>query len=94
MDGGNNYESTEPQCIVVTVAEALATLLGAVDLDGDVDSDDLTALARHVAKIEFLTKAQALRNAEVTGDGDVDSDDLTRLARHVAKIEFLNAPQA
>ena len=60
-------------------------LRGDVDLDGDVDADDLTLLARHTSKIELLTGV-ALANADVDRDGDVDADDLTLHARYVAKI--------
>ena len=69
---------------VYQVAEAAAAL-GDLNLDGEVDSDDLTLLARHVAGIERVTGA-ALANADVTGDGEVNSDDLTRHARYVAGI--------
>ena len=57
-----------------------------VDLDGDVDAADLTALARHVAKISMISNAGALANADVTKDGSIDAQDLTRLARFVSKI--------
>ena len=61
------------------------SFLGDLDLDGDVDSDDLTLLARHVARIAEVT-GTALANADVTGDGLVNSDDLTKHARYVARI--------
>ncbi len=53
--------------------------------NGEVDSDDLTALARIVAKIDDATALQRLA-ADVTHDGNVDSDDLTKLAQYVARI--------
>ena len=49
-------------------------------------ADDLTALARHVAKIETLDAASALANADVDDNGTLSADDLTKLARYVAKI--------
>ncbi|MBQ1907841.1 MAG: dockerin type I repeat-containing protein, partial [Firmicutes bacterium] len=62
-------------------------LKGDVNLDGAVDSKDLTALARHVAHIAELSDPQALANAEVTGDGEITAADLTKLARKVAGIQ-------
>lgn len=59
---------------------------GDVNLDGEVNADDLTALARHVARIENLTDSYALLNADVDGDGDLTAVDLTKLARYVARI--------
>jgi hypothetical protein len=59
---------------------------GDIDLDGEVDSQNLTALARHVAKISELESGAPLQNADVTGDGVVDAQDLTKLARFVAQI--------
>lgn len=61
-------------------------LKGDIDLDGDVDMDDLTYFAEHIAKIITITNAQSLANAEVTGDGEVTMDDLTKLAEYIAKI--------
>lgn len=63
----------------------LSMQLGDQDLDGDVDSDDLTLLARHVGGIEPII-GQAFTNADVNGDGKVDSDDLTMHARYVGGI--------
>lgn len=59
---------------------------GDVNLDGEVNADDLTALARHVAKIELLIDIDALLCADVDGNGLLSADDLTKLARYVAKI--------
>jgi len=59
---------------------------GDVNLDGEVNADDLTALARHVAKIELLIDIDALLCADVDGNGFLSADDLTKLARYVAKI--------
>lgn len=65
--------------------EKATALLGDLNLDGQVNSDDLTALARHVAGIERVT-GQALENADVDGSGEVNSDDLTKHARYIAGI--------
>ena len=71
--------------------ESLAGYMkGDVNLDGEIDSEDLTILARHIAKIEHITDLVALDNADITSDGDISSDDLTKLARHVAKIESIS----
>ena len=56
-----------------------------MDLDGDVDAQDLTMLARHVAGIEQVA-SQALGNADVNNDGDIDANDLTMHARYIAGI--------
>ena len=61
-------------------------LLGDVNGDGAITADDLTALARHVAKISIITDTEALARCDVTKDGSVTADDLTMLARYVAKI--------
>jgi hypothetical protein len=65
--------------------EKPAGILGDLDLNGLVNSDDLTLLARHVGGIE-LVEGQALLNADVNGDDLVNSDDLTKHARYVGGI--------
>ncbi len=59
--------------------------LGDINNSGEVDSDDLTALARHTAKLDILTE-DALLAADVDLSGEVDADDLTLMARYVAKL--------
>lgn len=59
--------------------------LGDLNGDGTVNSDDLTLLARHVARIDTL-EGTFLQNADVDGSGSVDAQDLTKMARYVARI--------
>ncbi len=59
---------------------------GDLNGDGSADASDLTILARHVGKVEYITDETALANADVTGDGAVDANDLTKLAQYVGKI--------
>lgn len=81
----HTYE--DGKCVCGAEEPAVVTgLKGDVDLDEDVDVDDLTYLAEHVAKIITITNEKSLANAEVTGDGEVSIDDLTKLAEYVAKI--------
>ena len=79
------HDFTDGDC-VCGAKKPTTGLKGDVDLDGDVDMDDLTYLAEHIAKIITITNAQSLENAEVTGDGNVTMDDLTKLAEYIAKI--------
>ena len=70
----------------VAIIESKASALGDVTGDGEVDANDLTALSRHVARIEEFTDSNILKAADVTGDGEVDANDLTVLSRYVARI--------
>ena len=79
-------EDTWKECTGCSYSEGKKLQLGDVNLDGLVDANDLTALARHVAEIEILQISQALQNGDVTRDGFVDAEDLTKLARYVAEI--------
>lgn len=76
-------EETEP--VDPSEPDVTEGMLGDVDLDGDVDANDLTLLARHVGGIELL-EGQALSNADVNGDGAIDANDLTKHARFVGGI--------
>lgn len=76
------FDSTNNTILIV----ARTYLKGDANLDGEVNADDLTALARHVAKIEALTDDYALLSADVDDNGSLSADDLTKLARYVAKI--------
>ncbi len=66
--------------------ESGVSVPGDLNGDGEVDASDLTILARHVGKVEYITDETAIVNADVTGDGNVDASDLTKLAQYVGKI--------
>ncbi len=87
----NSFASPASDGVTVTMPAAgpIVPKKGELTGDGEVDADDLTALARHTAKLDIITDATALQNADVTGDGEVDTDDLTKLARFIAKLEDL-----
>ena len=78
-------EITGGDVTVKAASEPVTGLKGDLNLDGNVNSDDLTLLARHVGGIELVT-GEALLNADVNGDGLVNSDNLTKHARFVGGI--------
>ena len=80
-----DHDFTNGDCVCGAKKPATG-LKGDVNLDGKVNAEDLTMLARHVAEIEIITDAVALDNADVTGDHKVGADALTKLARFVAEI--------
>ncbi len=60
---------------------------GDVNNDGEIDANDITALARHAAKISTIKDVNILSNCcDVDGDGSVGASDVTKLARYVAKL--------
>lgn len=61
-------------------------ILGDVNGDQIVDAQDLTGLAKHLAKIKSIESRQLLRNCDVNLDGNINSEDLTKMAKYVAKI--------
>ena len=58
---------------------------GDVNKDGLINSDDVTRLLRHVAKIEALSDDDVALG-DVTGDNLTNADDVTKLLRFVSKI--------
>ena len=63
-----------------------APLLGDTNGDGQVDSADVTVLARHVPMIETIPDGTLLENADVDQDGEVTSEDLAALSEYVSKV--------
>lgn len=87
---GNDALMNPYNCVVenedVTATPMPSTgIKGDVNGDGEVDTDDLTALARIVAGIDSVSDSHK-GAADVTGDGSVDTDDLTKMARYMAGI--------
>ena len=81
-----NHDFTNGDCICGTEKPAATGLKGDLNGDGEVNSADLTLLARHVGGIEYITDSALLANADVNGDGEVNSADLTKHARYVGGI--------
>lgn len=65
--------------------EPVTGLKGDVDLNGEVDMDDVVALAQHVLQDKIITDSTALLNGEVTGDETLDMDDVVKLMQYVLK---------
>ena len=59
--------------------------LGDVDGDGDITVKDVSAIQRHIAKIEFLAPAQ-LEGADVNQDNNVNINDATRIQKYISHI--------
>ena len=91
---GTDMEYTQLGKIVPNVEEVVPPpvtgMKGDVDVDGDVDANDVTALLRHVGGIESITNATGLANGEVDGDGELTASDVTTLLRHVSGVETWN----
>ena len=83
----DQYNSSKSILVTVIADEPeIDYVLGDVNGDSEVDANDLTALSRHVAKIEEITDEALLKAADVNSDSGVDANDLTVLSRYVAHI--------
>lgn len=80
-----DHDFTNGDCACGAV-KPVTGLKGDVNLDDMVTSADLTALARHIGRLDTLTDATAIGNADTTGDGLVTSADLTKLARYIGRL--------
>lgn len=78
---------TDMELTIVATVE-VPYRLGDINNDGSRNGKDLTRLAKHIARIEFLTDNFKLA-ADINQDGSVNGKDLTRLAKHIAKIELI-----
>jgi len=67
-----------------------AHLLGDVNNDGAVKSNDLLLLKKYLLGITEVTEPQGLLNSDVTQDGNVKSNDLLLLKKHLLGLVELN----
>lgn len=59
---------------------------GDLDLNGTVEATDLTAMAKHVGRMEYLNDEWSSKTADVNRDGVIDASDLTILAKYVGRM--------
>ena len=59
---------------------------GDVNLDGNINIKDVTAIQRHLADLGAFSKEQ-LAAADTNGDGKVDINDATHLQRYLAEFD-------
>ena len=93
-NNGEHIKSDDPaehryidnKCVCGAEKPVQTGLRGDVNLDGEVTSADLTALARHLGLLEEITDFIALQNADTNNDGEISSADLTKLARYLGLL--------
>lgn len=85
---GESFEYTKMMSFSYTTKadEVSDYILGDVNGDQKVNVQDLTALARHLAKVTVVSDQTRLKASDTNCDGKVSADDLTHLAKYVAKI--------
>lgn len=83
-DGTNLFgtSGTFGGTVTYTHTGSVSTLKGDADLDGNVDYDDITVMAQHVAGSDTLT-GQAFTNANVDSDSDVDANDISATINYI-----------
>ena len=89
VSAGGDYVTREYEITVNDKAvkqDVAIYQLGDVDMNGKIDGDDVLLVAKHVAKIKFITDEYALLLANADRNGKLDAADLTHLARYVAKV--------
>jgi hypothetical protein len=63
------------------------TLLGDLNLDGEVNAFDLVMMKKHILNISLLTEgSQEFKNADINGTGEVLADDLLLLKKYILNI--------
>ena len=56
--------------------------IGDVNLDGQININDVTAIQRHIAELELLSDEQ-LAMADTNGDEEIDISDATHLQMYL-----------
>ncbi|MGN1411786.1 MAG: cellulase family glycosylhydrolase [Oscillospiraceae bacterium] len=82
----DDITTTEPTVTTSDTTNAPDILLGDANLDGQVKSNDLLAIRRHLLHIEELS-GQALVNADYNCDGQVKSNDLIAIRRVLLHLD-------
>lgn len=82
----NDYVSKDTSSTTTTTDTTTTTLLGDVNSDGQVKSNDLLSLKRYLLGLEELS-AQSLKNSDLSQDGQVKSNDLLQLKSILLGLE-------
>lgn len=66
--------------------------IGDVNLDGQININDVTAIQRHIAELELLSDEQ-LAMADTNGDEEIDISDATHLQMYLAECDVVLGKQ-